>query len=47
MFPDLLDDFIKVVPVPDYCAPKGVLNLASHFPRNFVKPDLGNCDHAL
>ncbi|KAI0691401.1 hypothetical protein C8T65DRAFT_587239 [Cerioporus squamosus] len=41
VFPDLLDDFVKVVPAPDYCAPHGVFNLASHFPRNTVGPDLG------
>ncbi|KAI0689322.1 hypothetical protein C8T65DRAFT_588767 [Cerioporus squamosus] len=41
VFPDLLDDFVKVVPMPDYCAPDGVFNLASHFPRNSIKPDLG------
>lgn len=44
IFPDLLHDFVNAVPMPDYCAPHGVFNIAAHFPHNAVRPDLGkNC----
>ncbi|KAI0269299.1 hypothetical protein BC834DRAFT_820114 [Gloeopeniophorella convolvens] len=39
--PELFDDFLKAVPMPNYCRRDGVLNIASHFPSNTVMPDLG------
>ncbi|KAI1783267.1 hypothetical protein LXA43DRAFT_903881 [Ganoderma leucocontextum] len=40
-FPDLYDAFCTGVPCPDLACPNGILNLASHFPKNCVPPDLG------
>ncbi|KAJ7175655.1 Clavaminate synthase-like protein [Mycena filopes] len=40
-FPELSDDFNKGVPVPNYVRRDGVLNISSHFPKDFVPPDLG------
>ncbi|KAI0029130.1 hypothetical protein K488DRAFT_16888, partial [Vararia minispora EC-137] len=40
-FPELYEDFVRAVPVPAYARRDGVLNIASHFPDNTVKPDLG------
>ncbi|XP_018082816.1 probable JmjC domain-containing histone demethylation protein 2C isoform X2 [Xenopus laevis] len=35
------EEFFKMLPVPEYCNPDGKLNLASHMPSFFVRPDLG------
>lgn len=35
------DDLMKNLPVPEYSDPEGSLNLASHLPSFFVRPDLG------
>ncbi|KAG6914222.1 hypothetical protein DXG01_001676, partial [Tephrocybe rancida] len=40
-FPELWDDFARVVPVPSYVRRDGVMNLASHFPEGAVGPDIG------
>ncbi|KAJ3713832.1 hypothetical protein C8R42DRAFT_713033 [Lentinula raphanica] len=40
-FPELYEDFSQAVPIPDYVRRDGKLNIASHFPRNAVAPDLG------
>ncbi|KAF9076650.1 hypothetical protein BDP27DRAFT_1313682 [Rhodocollybia butyracea] len=40
-FPELYDDFSQAVPIPNYVRRDGSLNIASHFPRNAVAPDLG------
>ncbi|KAI1782476.1 hypothetical protein LXA43DRAFT_905672 [Ganoderma leucocontextum] len=40
-FPDLYDAFCTSIPSPDLACPNGILNLASHFPKNCVPPDLG------
>lgn len=37
----MFDDFSHAVPAPDYIRRDGVLNLASHFPKNAVAPDIG------
>ncbi|KAH8829753.1 hypothetical protein DL96DRAFT_1590275 [Flagelloscypha sp. PMI_526] len=34
-------DFVKHVPMPDYVRPDGRMNVASMFPEECVKPDLG------
>lgn len=34
-------DFIENVPMPDYVRPDGRLNMASMYPLNAIKPDLG------
>ena len=41
MFGELYEDFIMNIPAPDYTSPKGVMNLASHFALNGIRPDLG------
>ncbi|ESK84030.1 jmjd1a protein [Moniliophthora roreri MCA 2997] len=40
-FPELYDDFSQAVPIPSYVRRDGTLNIASHFPKNTVAPDLG------
>ena len=40
-FPELYDDFAQATPVPNYVRRDGVLNIASHFPKNAIAPDLG------
>ncbi|KAF8509415.1 Clavaminate synthase-like protein [Hysterangium stoloniferum] len=40
-FPDLFEDFLKAVPVPNYTRPDGCLNIVSHFPTNTIAPDIG------
>lgn len=35
------EDLLKSLPLPEYCSPEGKLNLASHLPGFFVRPDLG------
>lgn len=35
------DDLMKNLPLPEYSDPEGSLNLASHLPSFFVRPDLG------
>ncbi|THU77367.1 Clavaminate synthase-like protein [Dendrothele bispora CBS 962.96] len=40
-FPELYQDFSNAVPVPNYVRRDGTLNIASHFPRNAIAPDLG------
>jgi lysine-specific demethylase 3 len=40
-FPKLYADFSRAVPVPAYTRRDGALNIASHFPANTVRPDLG------
>ncbi|XP_051883340.1 probable JmjC domain-containing histone demethylation protein 2C [Pristis pectinata] len=41
MMPSRYDDFMKNLPLPQYCNPEGNLNLASRLPNFFVQPDLG------
>uniref|UniRef100_A0A8U7MW95 Probable JmjC domain-containing histone demethylation protein 2C n=1 Tax=Corvus moneduloides TaxID=1196302 RepID=A0A8U7MW95_CORMO len=41
MMPARYDDLLKSLPLPEYCSPEGKLNLASHLPGFFVRPDLG------
>ncbi|XP_043912400.1 probable JmjC domain-containing histone demethylation protein 2C isoform X1 [Protopterus annectens] len=41
MMPSRYDDFIANLPLPEYTDPEGRLNLASHLPGFFVRPDLG------
>ncbi|XP_032890165.1 probable JmjC domain-containing histone demethylation protein 2C isoform X2 [Amblyraja radiata] len=41
MMPSRYDDFIKNLPLSQYCNPEGNLNLASRLPNFFVQPDLG------
>lgn len=41
MFVCRYDDLMKNLPLPEYSDPEGVLNLASHLPSFFVRPDLG------
>ncbi|EJD54118.1 Clavaminate synthase-like protein [Auricularia subglabra TFB-10046 SS5] len=41
VFPQLFEDFMNIVPMPDYSRRDGVLNISSHFPTNTVGPDLG------
>lgn len=40
-FPELYEDFSQTVPIPNYVRRDGTLNIASHFPRNGLAPDLG------
>ncbi|KAJ7243114.1 hypothetical protein B0H12DRAFT_1014187, partial [Mycena haematopus] len=40
-FPDLLADFNSAVPIPNYVRRDGVLNIAAHFAKNALPPDLG------
>lgn len=42
-FPELFEDFEKSVPMPSYTRRDGVLNIASHYPKNALAPDLGKC----
>lgn len=35
------DDLMRNLPLPEYSDPEGNLNLASHLPSFFVRPDLG------
>uniref|UniRef100_A0A3Q3VYN8 Probable JmjC domain-containing histone demethylation protein 2C n=1 Tax=Mola mola TaxID=94237 RepID=A0A3Q3VYN8_MOLML len=37
----IYDDLMKNLPLPEYSDPEGNLNLASHLPSFFVRPDLG------
>ncbi|XP_062436717.1 probable JmjC domain-containing histone demethylation protein 2C isoform X2 [Rhea pennata] len=41
MMPARYEDLLKSLPLPEYCSPDGKLNLASHLPGFFVRPDLG------
>ncbi|XP_013882982.1 probable JmjC domain-containing histone demethylation protein 2C [Austrofundulus limnaeus] len=41
LMPSRYDDLMKNLPLPEYCDPEGNLNLASHLPSFFVRPDLG------
>ncbi|XP_051009135.1 probable JmjC domain-containing histone demethylation protein 2C isoform X2 [Acomys russatus] len=41
MMPARYEDFLRSLPLPEYCNPEGKLNLASHLPAFFVRPDLG------
>ncbi|XP_069756869.1 probable JmjC domain-containing histone demethylation protein 2C isoform X3 [Narcine bancroftii] len=41
VMPSRYDDFMKNLPLPQYCKPEGYLNLASRLPNFFVRPDLG------
>ncbi|KZV86429.1 Clavaminate synthase-like protein [Exidia glandulosa HHB12029] len=41
VFPKLYEDFMRIVPMPDYARRDGVLNISSHFPANALGPDLG------
>ncbi|KAM5320695.1 putative JmjC domain-containing histone demethylation protein 2C isoform 1-T1 [Glossophaga mutica] len=41
MMPGRYEDLLKSLPLPEYCNPEGKLNLASHLPGFFVRPDLG------
>ncbi|KAI0365278.1 hypothetical protein BV20DRAFT_1038982 [Pilatotrama ljubarskyi] len=40
-YPQLYEDFVKVLPVPEYTASNGIYNLAAYFPLNSIRPDLG------
>ena len=41
-FPELYDEFNKVVPAPSYSRRDGAFNIASHFPSGTIAPDLGS-----
>ncbi|XP_026641631.1 probable JmjC domain-containing histone demethylation protein 2C isoform X3 [Microtus ochrogaster] len=41
MMPARYEDFLRSLPLPEYCSPEGKFNLASHLPGFFVRPDLG------
>jgi hypothetical protein len=41
MVPNLAQDFLEMLPLPEYCHPEGALNLAGYLADNDVKPDLG------
>ncbi|NXW40720.1 JHD2C protein, partial [Nyctiprogne leucopyga] len=41
LFSSRYEDLLKSLPFPEYCSPEGKLNLASHLPGFFVRPDLG------
>ncbi|XP_030631900.1 probable JmjC domain-containing histone demethylation protein 2C isoform X2 [Chanos chanos] len=41
LMPSRYDDLMKNLPLPEYTDPEGNLNLASHLPSFFVRPDLG------
>uniref|UniRef100_A0A674C5Z9 Probable JmjC domain-containing histone demethylation protein 2C n=1 Tax=Salmo trutta TaxID=8032 RepID=A0A674C5Z9_SALTR len=41
LMPSRYDDLMRNLPLPEYCDPEGNLNLASHLPSFFVRPDLG------
>uniref|UniRef100_A0A8C1R8B2 Probable JmjC domain-containing histone demethylation protein 2C n=1 Tax=Cyprinus carpio TaxID=7962 RepID=A0A8C1R8B2_CYPCA len=41
LMPSRYDDLMKNLPMPEYSDPEGNLNLASHLPSFFVRPDLG------
>ncbi|KAI0715183.1 hypothetical protein C8Q76DRAFT_768217 [Earliella scabrosa] len=41
VFPQLQEEFERLVPLPAYTTPTGTRNLAAHFPENSVQPDLG------
>ncbi|RVE60017.1 hypothetical protein OJAV_G00194630 [Oryzias javanicus] len=41
LMPSRYDDLMKNLPLPEYSDPEGALNLASHLPSFFVRPDLG------
>lgn len=41
LMPSRYDDLMKNLPLPEYSDPEGNLNLASHLPTFFVRPDLG------
>ncbi|CAO3622127.1 unnamed protein product [Cunninghamella echinulata] len=40
-FPQLYDDFKKIVPASDYSTPDGKFNLSNRLPSSYLKPDLG------
>ena len=40
VLPRHYQDFIESLPIKDLCSPEGKLNLLSHLPQTFVKPDL-------
>ncbi|XP_062858753.1 probable JmjC domain-containing histone demethylation protein 2C isoform X2 [Trichomycterus rosablanca] len=41
LMPSRYDDLMRNLPLPEYSDPEGNLNLASHLPSFFVRPDLG------
>ncbi|XP_034021083.1 probable JmjC domain-containing histone demethylation protein 2C [Thalassophryne amazonica] len=41
LMPSRYDDLMRNLPLPEYSDPEGNLNLASHLPPFFVRPDLG------
>ncbi|KAL0964722.1 hypothetical protein UPYG_G00328040 [Umbra pygmaea] len=41
LMPSRYDDVMRNLPLPEYSDPEGNLNLASHLPSFFVRPDLG------
>ncbi|KAI8384472.1 uncharacterized protein BYT42DRAFT_562644 [Radiomyces spectabilis] len=40
-FPILYDDFMRMLPVPEYCTADGYCNLSNRLPDDFIRPDLG------
>lgn len=40
-FPELFKDFENAIPFPSYISRTGSLNLAAHFPPQYIAPDLG------
>jgi len=40
-FPELFADFENALPYPSYTRRSGPMNLASHFPKDWLAPDLG------
>ncbi|XP_056624369.1 probable JmjC domain-containing histone demethylation protein 2C isoform X2 [Triplophysa dalaica] len=50
LMPDRYHDVMKTLPVPEYTDPEAHLNLASHLPSFFIRPDLGPrlcCAHGV
>lgn len=47
LFPELQQDFETAVPIPSYTTASGVRNLAAHFPKTEIAPDLGIRIHGL
>ncbi|TRY57887.1 hypothetical protein DNTS_014404 [Danionella cerebrum] len=50
LMPSRYHDVMKALPVPEYTQPEAHLNLASHLPSFFIRPDLGPrlcCAHGV
>ncbi|KAI9491390.1 hypothetical protein BDB00DRAFT_766999 [Zychaea mexicana] len=40
-FPDLYQDFMRILPIKEYCTVDGVFNLSNRLPKELLPPDLG------